>query len=106
MGGDVTGRGFVTSGGGAVTQPRKHGCGHGGGAELAQGTVCWWEGLDRNKRGELRGVGESGGAQWGVGRGEGQFCVVMTTSCAIRTHSVTITTTTQGSCRVSAKQPL
>lgn len=32
-----------------------------------------------------------------------QFCVVMTTSCAIRTHSVTITT--QGSCRVSAKQP-
>lgn len=53
MGGDVTGRGFVTSGGGAVTQPRKHGCGHGGGAELAQGTVCWWEGLDRNKKGEL-----------------------------------------------------
>lgn len=54
-----------------MTQPRKHGCGHGGGAELAQGTVCWWEGLDRNKKGELRGVGESGGAQRGGGMGGG-----------------------------------
>lgn len=81
---------------------------HGGGAELAQGTVCLWErsggGLKIKKKGGGGRMGEREWVEVGGWMGLGQFCVVMTTSCAIRTHSVTIRTT-QGSCRVSAKQP-
>lgn len=61
-------------------------------------------GLKINKKGGGGRMGEREWVEVGGWMGLGQFCVVMTTSCAIRTHSVTIRTT-QGSCRVSAKQP-
>lgn len=87
------------------TRPIIEGFGHGGGAELARRTVCSWDGLEVKKKMYGREGGLKGSEGMQLWKGEGQFCVVMTTSCAIRTHSVTITTT-QGSCRVSAKQPM
>lgn len=86
---------FVTTGGWHWPSPRHRAPVMAVGRSLHKAQYVLWEGLDVNKKGR-RGEGESGDAV-------GQFCVVMTTSCAIRTHSVTITT--QGSCRVSAKQP-
>lgn len=72
-----------------------------GGACTAHSMFVGWV------RGQKKNVWEGGGLKGSEGMQlwKGQFCVVMTTSCAIRTHSVTITTT-QGSCRVSAKQPM
>lgn len=72
-----------------------------GGACTAHSMFVGWV------RDQKKNVWEGGGLKGSEGMQlwKGQFCVVMTTSCAIRTHSVTITTT-QGSCRVSAKQPM
>lgn len=54
-------------------EPQTHGSGHGGGAELAQSTICLWEGLEVNKK---RDEGEMGSRVRRCGGGGGQGAVL------------------------------